>query len=170
MTRRSACFAAIATLFSLGLACAAPFAALATVAAHRLAPREALFTMLLAWLVNQAIGYGLLDYPADATSIGWGIALGLAAFAALAAAQMAMQRIRQGWLAMMAGFAAACIANQFALYLLGLALPGGEGAFTPAIIAEVLRANLLGLAALLAVLFLADAVLSRASARNVAAR
>ncbi len=172
---RSACFATIATLFSLALACAAPFAALATVAAqgvaaHRLAPREALLTILLAWLANQAIGYGLLDYPVDATSIGWGIALGLAAFASLAAAQTAMQRITHRWLAMLAGFAAAFIANQAALYLLGLGLPGGEGAFTPAIIAEVLRSNLLGLAALLISLGLADAVAARVSARSAAAR
>jgi len=163
---RSACFAAIATLFSLALACAAPFAALAVVAAQRLAPREALLTLLLAWLVNQAIGYGLLDYPFDATSIGWGIALGLAAFAALAAAQAVTRRIPDRWLALAAGFTAAFIANQASLYLLGLGLPGGEGAFTPAIIAEVLRSNLLGLAALQAALMLAGVVSARFQKRH----
>ncbi|WP_430396623.1 hypothetical protein [Ferrovibrio sp.] len=167
---RSACFAAIATLFSLALACAAPFAALAVVAAHRQAPREALLTLLLAWLANQAIGYGLLDYPVDATSIAWGIALGLAAVAALFAAQAVISRLKQRWLALAAGFAAAFAANQAVLYLLGLGLPGGEGAFTWAIIAEVLRANLLGFAVLLAVLGIADAVAVKVSARIAAAR
>lgn len=167
---RSACFAAIATLFSLALACAAPFAALAVVAAQRLAPREALLTLLLAWLANQAIGYGLLDYPVDATSIAWGIALGLAAFAALAAAQAVTRGIPDRWLALAAGFTAAFIANQASLYLLGLGLPGGEGTFTPAIIAEVLRSNLLGFVVLLVVLGIADAVAVKVSARNAAAR
>jgi len=167
---QAACFAAIATLFSLALACAAPFAALAVVAAQRLAPREALLTLLLAWLANQAIGYGLLDYPVDATSIGWGIALGLAAFAALFAAWAMMRRIPDRWFALAMGFTAAFIANQAVLYLLGLGLPGGEGAFTWSIIAEVLRSNVLGFSVLLVVLGIADAVAVKVSARNATAR
>jgi hypothetical protein len=158
MTLRSALLASFAMLFSLAFACAAPFAALAAVAARRMAPREALFTMLLAWLANQAIGYGLLNYPVDASSIAWGLALGLAALAAGAAALAVQARLplRNEWLALAAGFAAAFIVNQAALFLLGLGLPGGVAAFTPVIIHDVLQANLLGLAVLAALMLVVD--------------
>lgn len=146
--------AAAATVFSLAFACAAPFAALAALAARYQPPREALLSVGLAWIANQAIGYGLLGYPHDANSYGWGLAIGIAALAGGYAAVLVNARL-QHWLALPAGFVAAFAAYQAALWLGGQALNGwrladSDGAFSLAILTEVLRANLIGFAVLLA--------------------
>ena len=145
----AALLAAAATLFSLAFACAAPFAALAALAARYQAPREALLSIGLAWIANQAIGYGLLDYPHDANSYGWGLAIGIAALAGGYAAVLVNARL-QSWLALPAGFVAAFAAYQALLWLGGQALADSDGAFSLAILTEVLRANLIGFAVLLA--------------------
>ncbi len=141
--------AAAATAFSLAFACAAPFAALAALAARYQPPREAMLSIGLAWIANQAIGYGLLGYPHDANSYGWGLAIGIAALAGGYAAVLVNARL-QHWLALPAGFVAAFAAYQAALWLGGQMLADSDGAFSLAILTEVLRANLIGFAVLLA--------------------
>lgn len=141
--------AAAATLFSLAFACAAPFAALAALAARYQAPREAMLSIGLAWIANQAIGYGLLGYPQDANSYAWGLAIGISALAGGSAAILVNARL-QHWSALPAGFAAAFIGYQAALWLTGRMLADSDGAFSLDILAEVLRANLIGFAVLLA--------------------
>src|SRR5829696_2814545 len=51
---------ASSVLFSLTLACATPFAALATVSGLGMRRGQALALMGMAWAANQAVGYGLL--------------------------------------------------------------------------------------------------------------
>ncbi len=72
---------------TLALACATPFAALAAIAATRLPARAGAALMLLTWGVSQAIGFGLLHYPTDPTTIAWGAAMLTAALASIAAAR-----------------------------------------------------------------------------------
>lgn len=68
--------------FRFVLACATPFAALATLAALKMSRRD-LFTLVsAAWLANQFIGYGFLAYPETWDSFAWGGAIGIAAFLA----------------------------------------------------------------------------------------
>src|SRR5262245_9509617 len=80
------------TVASLAFACAAPFAAVAGLAAVTLSRREALLTVAALWIGNQAVGFGLLNYPWTANTLAWGAAIGAAALAGTYAAQRADRR------------------------------------------------------------------------------
>lgn len=80
-------FAVAGAVTTLALACATPFAALAAVAATRLPARAGYALLALSWASSQAIGFGVLDYPRDPTTLAWGVALLGAALAAMAAAR-----------------------------------------------------------------------------------
>ena len=85
------CFALLTgscALASFALACATPFAAFAVIAAATLLLRPALLVITGAWLVNQSIGFGMLHYPIDASTIAWGFVIGAAALAATAGASV----------------------------------------------------------------------------------
>ena len=74
-------------LGTLALACAAPFAALAAVAATRMPMRAGLTLLTLTWAINQVIGFGVLGYPTDPTTIAWGFGILTAAWASMAGAR-----------------------------------------------------------------------------------
>ena len=80
-------------LASLAFACATPFAAFAVVAAAMLPLRSALVVMAGAWLVNQAIGFGLLGYPGDTNTVLWGIVIGAAALIATMASMAVLHAL-----------------------------------------------------------------------------
>ena len=67
---------------SFAFACATPFAAFAVIAAATSPPPAALLVVTAAWIVNQAIGFGALHYPVDASTLLWGVTIGVAALAA----------------------------------------------------------------------------------------
>src|SRR6185312_7148286 len=76
------CFGLLVTscaLASFALACATPFAAFAAIAAATLPWRPACLVVVGAWLINQAIGFGVHHYPVDASTIAWGFVIGAAA-------------------------------------------------------------------------------------------
>jgi hypothetical protein len=135
---------------SFAFACAAPFAALAVMLALTLTLRRGVALIAAAWLLNQAIGYGVLDYPWTMNSLVWGIAIGLAAVAATGAAYAVADRsagipgLARAALAFIAAFAV------FEMVLLAFGLMLGETVgFAPAIVREVALVNVLWLAALL---------------------
>ena len=64
------------TATTLALGCAMPFAALAALAALHLRQRDGLILLGLAWVANQAVGFGLMGYPHDPRTIAWGVGLG----------------------------------------------------------------------------------------------
>jgi hypothetical protein len=66
--------ASVASTFAFS--CAAPLAAFAAIAALTLGRREALVAVGGAWLANQAVGFAFLHYPMEASTLGWGAALG----------------------------------------------------------------------------------------------
>jgi hypothetical protein len=136
--------------FSLFFACAAPFVAVATMASLRIGRREAAAAVALVWLANQAIGYGILDYPWSWDSAAWGLTIGISAYLALLAAT-AMTPSRPARLAISLPFMAAFATYEMGLYVAGMVLPGGEGAFTAAILEQIFVVNLIALAGLLAV-------------------
>ena len=80
-----------AILFSFAMACGMPFAALGALAALTMAPRDAAVLAGLGWFANQAIGFGVLGYPLDATTIAWGGVLGLSALTGVGMALLALR-------------------------------------------------------------------------------
>lgn len=145
--------AGAATMFSVVFACATPFAALAAVAALTMRRRDAVLTILLAFAVNQAVGFGLLDYPQDASTIAWGAGIGVAALAALFAALYGGRVASSGGVAALwiGAFAAAFAALQLALYMTGLAIGTGMGGFRAEIVFWVFQLNAVALVVLIAV-------------------
>jgi hypothetical protein len=131
------CFAlltASCALASFALACATPFAAFAVVAAAMLPLPTALLVVTGAWLVNQAIGFGVLHYPIDANTILWGFAIGIAALVATAISAAVLRALRHFHtpLALEVALIAAYGAYELALFAVTPFL-GGTGAFTAAI-------------------------------------
>jgi hypothetical protein len=138
-------------LASFALACATPFAAFAVISAAMLPLRPALLVVTGAWLVNQAIGFGALHYPIDASTIAWGFVIGAAALAATAAATLVLRALPQIRTPIALAIALPCAyaANELVLFAATPAL-GGEGAFILAIVARLGLLNivwLIGLAA-----------------------
>lgn len=143
---------AACALASFAFACATPLAAFAVIAAAMLPLRSALFTVAAAWLVNQAIGFGLLGYPADGNTILWGIAIGVAALVATATAssvRSAMPRMSSP-AALLAALIGAYAAYELVLFAATPFL-GGAADFSLAIVARLGLLNLIWLIGLVAV-------------------
>jgi hypothetical protein len=78
---------------SLVFACATPFAAFAVLAASVLPLPFALIAIALTWVVNQAIGFCVLDYPQTLNSVLWGLGIGVSALVTTAAATVLFRRL-----------------------------------------------------------------------------
>ncbi|UWU80967.1 hypothetical protein N2603_21605 [Bradyrhizobium huanghuaihaiense] len=139
-------------LASFALACATPFAAFAVVAAAMLPLRPALLVVTGAWLVNQSIGFGMLHYPVDGSTLAWGFVISVAALVATAASFAVLRTLPQGRTPLML---ASTLAVAYATYELVLfaATPvlGGEGAFTAATVTRLGLLSAVWLAGLVAV-------------------
>lgn len=142
---------AASVFVTLGMACATPFAALAALAALHMSRRDGLALVGIAWLADQAVGYGLLQYPRTAGSVAWGVALGMATVGALLVARALADRLRdRGLLATgAAAFAGGFVAYQAVLVAATAVLPGEAEPFSLPVVGWVLRVNLLSLAGLL---------------------
>jgi hypothetical protein len=138
-------------LASFAFACATPFAAFAVVAAAALPLRPALVVVAAAWLVNQAIGFGVLGYPHDASTMQWGVVIGTAAVAATATAALLLRSLPRMGSAAALGIAwiGAYAAYELLLYAATLFL-GGAGDFTVAIVGHLGLLSLLWLVGLVA--------------------
>lgn len=113
--------------FSLGFACATPFAAFSAAAALTLDRRDAGLLTGGVWSANQLVGFTLLNYPCTVSSVGWGLALGLAAMLATFGACWATRA--WGGLPWAAGHLAAFLAAfavfEGVLFMAGLFILGG---------------------------------------------
>jgi hypothetical protein len=139
-------------LASFAFACATPFAAFAVVAAAMLPLPAALVVMAAAFIVNQAIGFGVLGYPHDATTISWGVAIGVAALAATVSARAVLRLLpRAGTPVALGAAAVAAFAAYEAVLAAVTPFLGGAGAFTASIVARIGVVNLLWLIGLVAV-------------------
>lgn len=145
----------IALIVSTGIclstvfACVTPFAALATLAALKLGRRDAIGIMALIWMANQAIGYGLLGYPWTWNSAAWGVAIGISAGLAFAAAR-GLSTTRPAPFAISLPALAAFAAFELGLYGAGFVLPGADGAFAASVVWQVFRLNAITLVGLMA--------------------
>lgn len=138
-------------LASFALACATPFAAFAVVAAATLLLRPALLVVTGAWLVNQAVGFGALHYPVDASTIAWGFVIGAAVLAATAVAAAVLRAVPRMHRAFALGLALVCAYGAYELTLFAAtAFLGGAEAFTPAIVGRLGLLNVAWLIGLVA--------------------
>lgn len=148
---------AIASIaLSSKLSCATPFAALATLAALQMKRSDGALMIAVVWLANQAVGYGFLNYPHEAQSYAWGLAIGVAALAAFGAATVASQQFaRFGRIAMTAlSLAAAFVAYELVLFAVTAMLPASDAAFSLPVVGQIALVNLLVLPALLGLHYL----------------
>lgn len=138
-------------LASFALACATPFAAFAVVAAATLPLRRALLVVTGAWLVNQAIGFGVRHYPVDASTIAWGAVIGIAALVATTASAAVLRAFASYRTPTVLALAVVCAYGAYELALFA-ATPvlGGSGAFTPTIVARLGLSNVVWLIGLVA--------------------
>jgi hypothetical protein len=148
------CFALLTVacaLASFVFACATPFAAFALVAAAMLSLQNALVVVTAAWLVNQAIGFGVLHYPVDASTIMWGFVIGAAALGATLTSFLVLHASRRTRSPVAFAFA---LIGAYAAYELVLfaATPflGGEANFTVAIVGRLAVLSMLWLIGLVA--------------------
>jgi hypothetical protein len=122
---------------SYGFACVFPFAAIAALAAVTLDARRAALLVGAAWTANQIVGFTLMSYPHDAQAYAWSAFILAAAFAAWAAAQLAVGRNAQLLSGRaVAGLAAAIAAYQAVMFVGAYVLDGFDSS-TPAIVAQV---------------------------------
>jgi len=142
--------------------CVTPFAAFAVIAAMSLPRGQGLSFMTAVWLANQAVGFVVLSYPWTAATFAWGAAIGGAAMSGTLAAQWSV-----AWLGSLraparttVAFATAFAVYELALYVVGVSMLGGLGAFAPRIIGQVLLLNAGTLVVLLALKQLLAAVSS----------
>jgi hypothetical protein len=137
--------------FSFALACATPFAALATLAAINMPRRDLLSLVGVAWLANQAIGYGVLGYPQTLDSFAWGGAIGIAAALAAAIAVAVAARVARLGSAgtISTAFLAAFAVYELALYAVSFVLPTGAEAFSLPVVWRIFYVNVIALVGLL---------------------
>jgi hypothetical protein len=138
-------------LASFAFACATPFAAFAVVAAAMLPLGPALLVVTGAWLVNQTIGFGVLHYPLDASTIAWGFVIGAAALLSTTGASAVLRMLPQGRTPLMLAIAlvVAYVAYEFTL-LAATPFLGGESAFTSVIVTRIGLTSAVWLAGLVA--------------------
>lgn len=138
-----------AFLGSWATACIFPFAGFAAVSALTTDLRRGLAAVLGVWAINQAVGYGLLDYPGDANTLAWGVAIGAGAVAGFFAARMAARLPG----ALVAAPVAAFAAYELLLFAVAHAI-GGLETFSADIVLQIARNDALWFAGLMALRFL----------------
>jgi hypothetical protein len=148
---------AASTGFTLGFACAVPFAAFGAIAALSLPRRDALLLTVALWLLNQIIGFTVLHYPWDEMTFVWGAVLGIVAVLSTVAAQTVIKD-RNVVAASLIGFIAAFFVYEGSLYIVSATALGGTEDFTLAIVARILAVNAAAFAGLLAVSLLVAAM------------
>ena len=129
---------AASTATTLALACATPFPALAALAAVHMRRRDGVALMLLAWAASQFVGFFLLGYPRDGSTLGWGAGLGTAAVGSALAGYAALRALPYRSVAARLGLAYAAGFTAFKGIILAwaLVLGGLHTAMAPDLLAE----------------------------------
>jgi len=141
---------AASAALSLVFTCITPFAAFAVIGATSLSRWNAVRLTVVLWLANQAVGFGVLDYPWTARTFAWGVAIGGSAVVGTLAAQWAVVRLGafRPWVQALGAFVPAFALYQLTLYAVAVSILGGAGAFVPEIVGRVFVVNALTLACL----------------------
>lgn len=146
-------FTAASMATTLALGCATPFPSLAALAAVHMRRRDGFLLMLLAWAASQCIGFFLLGYPRDGSTLAWGAGLATAAVASLLAGHAALHfaSYRAGAAQLSLAYAAGFTAFKAIILLWALVLGGLHTAMAPDLLVEQFLRNgaiLIGLHAL----------------------
>ena len=145
-----ALIAALTVVGSYALACVAPLAAVAALAALTLRRTEGLILVVTAWIFNQIVGFLLLSYPHTPDTYAWGAAIGVASVLGYFAATAVVARTGSSLLAAVVTFAVAFAGYQLGLYAFGIATSYAGDSFSLAIVGEVLAINAVAFAGFLA--------------------
>lgn len=148
---------AASSVTTLALGCATPFPSLAALAAVHMRRPGGILLMLLAWAVSQFVGFFLLGYPRDGSTLGWAAGLGTAAIGSALASYAALRALPYRSVAARLGLAYAAGFTAFKGIILAwaLVLGGLHTAMAPDLLAEQFvrgGAILIGLYALYRVL------------------
>jgi hypothetical protein len=144
-----ALIAASSVTLTLGFACALPLAAFATISPTLFRPRAAVVAIISVWLMNQIVGFSVLHYPTDASTIAWGFALGAIGLLSVGAAYLVLSR-RGGFVGLLASFLAAFVVYEGAIYIVCVASGTGVGSFTAPIVTRIFLINAASFGGLLA--------------------
>jgi hypothetical protein len=144
-----ALIAALTVGGSFVYACAAPFAAIAALAATKMDRTSGLSLVIVAWIANQVVGFGLLGYPLDANTFAWGGAIGLAAITGFAASRAVATVEAPLAVTLAVAFMAAFVTYEAALYAASFALGASDEAFSMDVVGYILRINAVSFAGLL---------------------
>ena len=144
---------AASTVTTLALGCATPFPSLAALAAVHMHRRGGIALMLLAWAASQFVGFFLLGYPRDGSTLAWGAGIGTAAVGSALASYATLRALPYRSVAARLGLAYAAGFTAFKAIILGwaLVLGGLHTAMAPDLLAEQFVRNgaiLIGLYAL----------------------
>jgi hypothetical protein len=148
-------------VLSLPFACAAPFAALVSLGGLNMDRRDAFLLAAAVVLANQAVGFGILGYGFETSTILWGVAMGidclLTAWAALEAAHLADGK---PWVVRtLFTFAAASVAWEASMVVARLFLSeNGHDLIDPDVSLTVLKINAGSFLALLALQFVGERI------------
>jgi hypothetical protein len=135
-------------LASFAFACATPFAAFAAFSGAILPLSAALPVVVTVWIVNQAIGFGVLGYPVELNTFIRGFAIGAAAVIATAVSTLVRRLPSIGRPVELAlALLAAYVAYEVVLFAF---TPVLGGAFTVAMIARIGSLNVLWMIGLVA--------------------
>lgn len=137
--------------FTFSFTCAVPFAAFAAATTLTLNTRDAVLLTAALWLANQIIGFGLMGYPWDGSTLLWGAVLGAVALLSTAAARIvSMQVTRRSYgVVLVLSFAAAFVVYEGSLYIVSAAWLGGTEDFAGSIVAYIAGLNILAFIGLL---------------------
>jgi hypothetical protein len=136
-------------VFSLGFACAVPFAAFAAIAALTLSRRDAFALVGAVWLANQIAGFTVHHYPATANALAWGAGLGAVALLSTFAAQWVKDHLAKSHMvAAIAALLAAFAVYEGSLFAISLALANGVSDYAPSIVGRIFAINTAAFAAL----------------------
>lgn len=141
---------------TLGFACAVPLAAFATISALMFDLATAVTAILAVWLANQIVGFTILHYPTDLSTLAWGGALGALGLASLFSGRLVLERVK-GWIAAPAAFLASFVVYEGVLFAIDEAVGMHADVFAFPLVARVFAIN----AAAFGVLFAARALGSR---------
>ena len=138
--------------FSLGFACATPFAAFAAAAALTMNRRDAMLLVGLVWLANQGVGFGVLHYPWTADCLAWGVGLGIVALLSALGAEFGAKRFTalNGILASTAAFLSAFGVYEGLLFIASMIFQSGVEDYAPAIVGRIFAINAVAFIGLLA--------------------
>jgi hypothetical protein len=134
---------AASAAFSLGIACATPFAAFAAIAALTVPRRDALLLIGLVWFANQAVGFGMLHYPWTADCLAWGVGLGIVSMLATLGAEWAAKRFNAvpGVLVWAVAFLFAFALYEGLLFAASAIFQSGVEDYTAAIVGRIFTIN-----------------------------